>query len=407
MARTLRPVLRPARRRASRPASLVALAVTAALVAGCGDDQPAAAPSSSAVSSASTSSVDASPASSSPAAPACGAAELRELTLRQKLAQMLVVGVTGAQDARSIVEQEQIGGIFIGSWSDLSMLSDGSVKAIASESRTPLMVTVDQEGGRVSRLSSLGIDLPSARQMVAQGMTAAQVRELAESTGRKLAKLGITVDFAPVVDVSDEDDDEVIGDRSFSNDPAVVTEYAQAFSRGLQDAGVMPVFKHFPGHGHGSGDSHLGVVRTPPLSQLRQSDLVPYQTLLRDPGNAGVMMGHLIVPGLTGAETPASISPAAIGMLRNGKKYDGPRFRGVIFSDDLSGMKAISARYPIDQAVLKSIRAGIDVALWLSTDQVPKVLDTLVDAVKSGKLTEKRVDRSVVRVLRAKGALTC
>lgn len=329
------------------------------------------------------------------------------MTLRQRLAQLIVVGVTGAADARAIVAAEQIGGVFVGSWTDKSILTSGAAAQISKNSKIPLMITVDQEGGRVSRLSSLGIDGASPREL-ARTKTPEQVTEIAAEVGRKLKALGVTVDFAPVADVSDEADDEVIGDRSFSSDPAVVTKYAGAYAAGLLKAGIQPVFKHFPGHGHGSGDSHLGVVRTPPLSQLKTSDLIPYQTLLRDYPAAGVMVGHLIVPGLTGPETPASISGGAIGMLRTGKRYGGPPFtRGVVFSDDLSGMAAINQRYPIQQAVLKFVKAGGDVALWLSTDAVGSVLDTLEGAVASGALTNDRVNRSVVRILRAKGVIDC
>ncbi|EGD53259.1 glycoside hydrolase family 3 N-terminal domain-containing protein [Gordonia neofelifaecis] len=349
----------------------------------------------------------ASSASRTTAAPqACGAAELSAMKLRAKLAQLLVVGVQNASDAEQVVEREHIGGVFVGSWTDLTMLSDGSAAKLAKSQKIPLMVTVDQEGGRVSRLSSLGIDMPSAR-VLAQTKTPAQVRQLAKQAGQQMAKLGITVDFAPSADVSDEPDDEVIGDRSFSNDPKVVTEYAGAYAAGLEDAGIMPVYKHFPGHGHASGDSHTGAVTTPPLAEMQNSDLVPYRTLLQRPGNAGVMVGHLIVPGLTGPQTPASISPAAIGMLRTGKKYDGPAFNGVVFSDDLSGMKAITDKYTIEQAVLKAITAGSDIGLWLSTDHVTSVLNSLEKAVADGKLSERRIDRSVVRILKAKGVLDC
>ncbi len=328
------------------------------------------------------------------------------MTLRDKLAQLLVVGVTDAADARQVVKREHIGGVFVGSWSDLSMLSSGSVKKLSEQQKYPLMVTVDQEGGRVSRLADLGIDLPSARTM-AKAKTPEQVRELARDAGRKMKRLGITVDFAPSADVSDESDDEVIGDRSFSNDPQKVVEYAGAFAKGLEDAGITPVYKHFPGHGHGSGDSHTGTVRTPPLDDLIADDLVPFKDLLRNPRTAAVMVGHLIVPGLTGPETPSSISPAAIGMLRKGARYGGPKFDGLVFSDDLSGMKAISEKYPIEIAARKALNAGSDIALWLSTDEVTSVLDSLEKAVKSKKLSRKRVDESVTRVLRSKGVIDC
>lgn len=385
----------------------IAVATCVTVVAGCSSTTDRAAPSASTPAPSSAPSTQSTAASSSTAPPPCGQAELAKLSLRQKLAQRLVVGVTGADDARRVAESEQIGGIFVGSWTDLSILTSGAAAKLSKEQDVPLMVTVDQEGGRVSRLKAIGIDLPSPRSVAASGATPAQVRAQAAAAGKKMADLGVTVDFAPVVDVSAESDDEVIGDRSYSSDPEAVTEYAGAFAHGLQDAGIQPVYKHFPGHGSASGDSHLGAVTTPPLSVLQKTDLVPYRTLLRDPGDAGVMMGHLMVPGLTAPDTPASISARAIGMLRTGTKYDGPAFGGVIFSDDLSGMKAITDKYSIDQAVLAAFRAGSDIGLWLTTDQVSTVLNTLEKAVKDRKLRRDRIDASVVRILRAKGVVTC
>ena len=382
------------------------VAVLCATLAACASstpDSPPPTPSYSASSLASASS-SASP-TTVPVANSCGASELAKLSVRQKLAQLIVVGVTGAADAQQIVENEEIGGIFVGSWTDKAILTSGAAARISQNSPIPLMVTVDQEGGRVSRLSALGIDHASPREL-AQTRTPEQVRAIAADVGRKLKRLGVTVDFAPVADVSDESDNEVIGDRSFSNDPAVVTEYAGAYAAGLADAGITPVYKHFPGHGHGSGDSHLGVVTVPSLAELQDSDLVPFRTLLRDPGTAGAMVGHLIVPGLTKG-LPASISRPAIQMLRTGVGYDGPRFNGVIYSDDLSGMAAISAQYPIEQAVEKFILAGGDIALWLSTDRVSSVLDNLERAVSAGRLAPARLDDKVVRILRSKGVVNC
>ncbi|WP_207836714.1 glycoside hydrolase family 3 N-terminal domain-containing protein [Williamsia soli] len=395
-------------RRASRPGRSRCLAVltvtVASVLAACsnGDGGPEI-PPTSAYSSSTASSV---PVSSSPAVTpvSCGEDELESMSLRRKLAQLLVVGVTGTSDALDVVQTEQIGGVFIGSWTDLSILSDGGIETVQDAAKTPVMVTVDQEGGRVSRLSSLGIDSPSAREL-AQTETPAQVRALAKAQGLKMKELGVTVDYAPVADVSDESTDDVIGDRSFSDDPEVVTQYANAYAHGLQDAGIMPVFKHFPGHGHGSGDSHTGTVATPPLDELQDDDLVPYRSLIQ-PG-VGVMVGHLIVPGLTKPDTPASISEPAMSFLREGTGYGGKPFDGPIFTDDLSGMAAISAKYGIEKAATLALSAGADIALWLSTDKVPAVLDTLTAAVKAGELPATQVDESVVRVLRAKGVLDC
>lgn len=332
-----------------------------------------------------------------PAPPACG--DVTTLPVRDKLAQLLMVGVKNADDARSVVNGYHVGGIFIGSWTDLSIFKGPLADIAGKAGPLPLAVSVDEEGGRVSRLRSLIGSAPSPREL-AQTQTVAQVHDLAAERGKKMRELGITIDFAPVVDVTDATDG-VIGDRSFGGDPNAVTAYAGAYAQGLRDAGLLPVLKHFPGHGHGSGDSHTGGVVTPPLSDLQNVDLVPYRTLVTA-APVAVMLGHLQVPGLTG-DDPASLSPAAVQLLRNGVGYGGPPFNGPVFTDDLSSMGAISDRYGVAEAVLRALQAGTDVALWVTTDEVPAVLDRLQKAVAAGELPAQRVDDALVRVAAIKG----
>lgn len=333
-----------------------------------------------------------------PAAPVCG--DPQSMSTRDKLAQLLMVGVKNGADARDVVDAQHVGGIMIGSWTDLSMLSDGSLTSIAgSAGPLPLAVSVDEEGGRVSRLASLIGSQPSPR-VLARTNTPDQVHDIAFKRGQAMRSLGVTIDFAPVVDVTDAPDDTVIGDRSFGADPAVVTDYAGAYARGLRDAGVLPVLKHFPGHGHGSGDTHTGSVTTPPLDALQNNDLVPYRTLTTQQP-VGVMVGHMQVPGLTGPD-PASLSPAAYALLRSGN-YGGPPFNGPVFTDDLSSMQAISDRFGVAEAALRGLQAGADIALWVTTAEVPAVLDRLEKAVAAGELSMSQVDGSVQRVAAIKG----
>ncbi|MCZ4542397.1 beta-glucosidase [Rhodococcus erythropolis] len=381
------------------------IALCGGLVAGCSGENGTADPVSSAPTS-TTSEITSTPAASSsaPVAASCGGDLLASLSLRQKLAQLLNVGVTGTDDALSIVQNEEIGGIFVGSWTDQSMLTNREVPQVASASKLPLMVTIDEEGGRVSRVADiLGPD-PSARE-TAQTMTVEQTYQMALERGRGLKDLGITVNYAPDVDVSSQPDDSVIGDRSYSDDPQTVVAYAGAYAQGMRDAGIFPVIKHFPGHGSASGDSHRGEVTTPPLQDLIASDLIPFRELSGT--GVGVMMGHLEVPGLTEPGTPASISPAAVALLRDGVGYGAAPFTGPVFTDDLSGMQAITDRYDIADAVQAALVAGVDQALWLTTDDVPRVLDHLEQAVASGELPQTRVDQAVVTVAAAKGAVTC
>ncbi|WP_410636382.1 glycoside hydrolase family 3 N-terminal domain-containing protein [Amycolatopsis sp. cmx-4-83] len=318
------------------------------------------------------------------------------LGVRAQVAQLVVVGVTGDNPAAtvSLVREHQVGGIFVGG-NATALLKDRALAAVQAVAKVPVAVSVDEEGGRVQRIDDLDGDIPSARTMAAT-KSPAQVRALAADRGRQLRARGVTVDFAPDTDVTGAEDDDVIGDRSFSPDPARVKTYAMAFAEGLRDAGIQPVLKHFPGHGHGSGDSHKGTVVTPPLAQLRSVDLVPYRDLA-DYGPVAVMVGHLDVPDLTGG-VPASLSPPAYQLLRGEFGFTGP-----VLTDDLGAMKAITAQYSLPEAVLKALQAGADQALWSSGGRVDEVLDRLVKAVQSGELPAARVQESVTRVLRGKG----
>ncbi|WP_280249862.1 glycoside hydrolase family 3 N-terminal domain-containing protein [Nocardia abscessus] len=384
-----------------RKTPLLVLAVLAAVAPACSNGGSTESASSSPTTTTGEATTAAIPATGS-APPDCNAGYLAQFTTRAKLAQLLTVGVTGADDATNVVRDEQIGGIFVGGWTDQALLASGQITRVQQAAKVPLMVTIDEEGGRVSRVRDLIGAAPSARE-TAQSMSPEQFYSATLVRGRALKDLGVTVDFAPDIDVSSQPDDSVIGDRSFSDDPETVTRYADAYIRAMREVGLGTVMKHFPGHGSGSGDSHTGEVRTPPLDQLQQVDLVPFRNLIGS--GAAVMVGHLDVPGLTTPNVPASISPEAMRLLREGSGYGAAPFQGPIFTDDLGGMAAITSRMSIADAVEAALVAGADNALWITTDAVPQVLDRLEQAVSSGRLPMAQVDASVLRVAAYKGAL--
>lgn len=321
------------------------------------------------------------------------------LSPRERAAQLLVVGVdeTDPASAVALVRDNKVGGIFIGGNATTLFTGDALEQVQQAAGDIPVSVAVDDEGGRVQRIDELVGPMPSARQMAAT-MSPDEVRELAAERGRQMRDYGITVDYAPVVDLTDGPANGVIGDRSFSADPQKATEYAAAFAHGLADSDVRPVIKHFPGHGRANGDSHQGLVTTPPLDDLRQSDLVPYEDLGVYPDGTEVMVGHLDVPGLTDG-TPASLSPEAYRLLREDFGYDGP-----VLTDDLGAMRAISDSYTLDEAVLLALQAGADQPLWSAGGDVGPVLDRLESAMANGDLPQDRVTESLTRVLNAKGA---
>jgi beta-N-acetylhexosaminidase len=328
------------------------------------------------------------------------------LSPRQKLAQRLMVGVVATDPAATarLVHEMQVGGIFVGGTAT-RLLTDQALRGVQAASRLPLAVAVDDEGGRVQRIDALDGDLPSARTL-ASTVGPADVQQIARNRGRQLAASGITMNFAPDVDVSDQAGNAVIGDRSFSPDADTVTGYAAAYAQGEHEAGIFTVLKHFPGHGHADGDSHRSRVTTPPLDQLKTDDLTPYAGLLRpggplaDPAQTGVMVGHLDVPGLT-ADLPASLTPATYRLLRDTYHFD-----GLTITDDLGAMKAISDELALPEAVQRALGAGADMALWTSNDPVTPVLDGLERGLASGALDPKANDAAVERVLAAKGVCT-
>ncbi|MEU4805506.1 glycoside hydrolase family 3 N-terminal domain-containing protein [Actinosynnema sp. NPDC023587] len=323
-------------------------------------------------------------------------AKVASLSARHRLAQLLMVGVDprGTADALALVRGEQVGGIFIGG-DDTGLLS-GGLDAVRGAATVPLQVAVDDEGGRVQRVDVLDGSIPSAREMAA-AMSPDQVRVLARDRATALKNRGVSMDLAPVVDTSGQADSTVIGDRSFSADPAVAAQYALAFAEGLHEVGTTPVLKHFPGHGNTSGDSHRGAVTSPPLEVLRRTDLVPYRDIDRY-GRVVVMLGHIDVPGLTNG-LPATLSPEAYALLRGEFGFTGPAM-----TDDLGAMRAVTDRVDLPEAVRQALAAGADIALWSTGGRTGEVLDHLEAAVATGTLPATRVDEAARRVLSLKNA---
>jgi beta-N-acetylhexosaminidase len=329
------------------------------------------------------------------------AAVVAAMTPRDRLAQRLMVGIDAADPAKAAatVRATQVGGIFLPG-NATALLTGQALRGVQAMARIPVAVAVDDEGGRVQRIDDLDGDLPSARTMAAQN-TPQQVLELGRERGTEQAARGITMNLAPVVDLGGQPARSVIGDRAFSDDPGWVVSYAGAFAEGERDAGIFTVLKHFPGHGRANGDSHKGRVTTPPIDDLRASDLRPYAVLLAPggplaDGRTGVMVGHLDVPGLT-AGLPSSLTPAVYELLRTEYRFD-----GLVMTDDLGAMKAITGSFDLPEAVERALVAGADMALWSDGGDVTTVLDHLVQVFDAGGIDPAANDAAVTRVLRAK-----
>ncbi len=268
----------------------------------------------------------------------------------------------------------------------------------------PLLIAIDQEGGRVVRLQS-GTTMPGNMALGAAG-SPEDTYAVGKTIGEELDALGINVNMAPVVDVNVNPDNPVIGIRSFGSDSQLVADMGVAYINGLHDAGIIATVKHFPGHGDTDVDSHLGLPSVPhDLTRLKEVELKPFQQAFNQKVDM-VMTAHVTFPAidntravskLDGQEIsiPATLSYQVLtGLVRNEMGFD-----GVIITDALE-MKAIAEHFGPQEAVLRAIKAGADIAL------MPADLDQayrgLLAEVKSGKIPESRIDQSVKRLIRLK-----
>ncbi|MCC6639627.1 MAG: beta-N-acetylhexosaminidase [Deltaproteobacteria bacterium] len=222
----------------------------------------------------------------------------------------------------------------------------------------PLLLAIDQEGGRVQRLRAPWTVWPPMRALGDRDDPALS-RALAIAIAQELLDVGIGLDFAPVVDVATEPSNPVIGDRSFGETPQRVARHARAFVEGLQSAGVAACAKHFPGHGDTTCDSHLELPRLAhDLERLRSVELPPFRAAI-EAGVAAVMTAHVLFPALDPVR-PATLSPAVLRILR-----EELGFSGVVFSDDLE-MRAVVDAFSTRDCVLGALRAGVDALLVCS-----------------------------------------
>jgi beta-N-acetylhexosaminidase len=329
--------------------------------------------------------------------------KIKTMTLEEKIGQMVIIGLDGYsvnENTIDMIQNKKVGGfiLFKKNVGDTGQLLNliNSLKENNSNNKIPLFISIDEEGGKVSRVPDEFKNIPTNRE-IGKINNKNFSYEIGNILAMQLNAFGINMDFAPVLDVNTNPNNPIIGNRSFGSDPNIVSDLGIATMKGIKDKGVIPVVKHFPGHGDTSVDSHLGLPSIENnLDRLNKVELVPFKNAIKD-GADVVMVAHILMAKLD-PDYPASMSKKVISdILRDDLNFD-----GVVITDDMT-MGAIMKNYNIEDAVIKSVNAGSDIVLVChNNDNQVNVINYLQKAVKDGEISEERIDKSVYRILKLK-----
>jgi beta-N-acetylhexosaminidase len=323
--------------------------------------------------------------------------------LRREIGQLLIAGFAGPQipvELKSLAREFGLGGVILFSRNieEPEQVAELAYEAMQLLPNTPLWVSVDQEGGRVARLKAPFTAWPPMATLGRSGDVALAER-FARALASELRAVGITLDYAPVLDVHTNVKNPIIGDRALGDQAEDVARLGAAIVRALQAGGVAACGKHFPGHGDTSAYSHLELplVEHPP-DRLRAVEFVPFRAAIAA-DVAAIMTAHILIPSLDD-QRPATLSKRILtGILREELKYD-----GLILSDSLDEMKAITDQYDVPSAAVRAVEAGCDGILVCTPDHDSqgRALEALVHAVEGERLPMSRVEDALKRQQRAK-----
>ena len=323
------------------------------------------------------------------------------MDLKERVGQLLMVGIDGltpSKETLTLIKKYKVGGIilFKRNINSLPQLVKLTHELQKEASGTPLFIGIDQEGGRVSRLSEEFTIFPPMA-VVGNHDSAPLAYSVGEVTARELRSVGINLNFAPVLDIDSNKKNPIIGDRAFGESPGLVSKLGLAVIMGHQDNGVIACGKHFPGHGDTSTDSHriLPIVDHS-LERLLEFELRPFQHAVANRLEA-LMTAHVRFSQID-SEKPASLSKKIVtSILREGMNYE-----GLVVSDDLE-MKAVLDHYTVKEAAVKAILAGSDIVLVCHQFELQaQAYEGLLNACGKGTISEKRLEQSLNRILKIK-----
>lgn len=324
------------------------------------------------------------------------------------IGQLLIVGFKGTnlnEGLGEVIRETKPGAILlfgrnVRSAQQVARLNHAAQDLSMRVSKSPLLIAIDQEGGNVIRIRHTPT-LPSAL-AIALTKDTGIAKKSGIATGRLLKALGVNVNLAPVVDVSNPETDKFLGTRTFGDDPSRVSSMTTAVALGLQDMGILPVAKHFPGHGDASGDSHLVAANnSSTLEQLTARDLIPYYALskaLRRPW--GAMLAHVSFPQVDSSGTPATFSKSIIdGILRQKISK-----QALVMTDDIE-MAGAATEKSVGQRAVRAIEAGADMVMIAWSRKIQReVLVAIEEALQTGRLKRSRVEEALARIAAVKRA---
>ncbi len=329
--------------------------------------------------------------------------QIDNMALDEKIGQLITVGIDGYNlddNAKDLIESKKVGGIilFKNNVNDSNQLLQliNSVKETNSTNKTPIFISVDEEGGRVNRFPKEIKALPSNK-IVGNKNDSNLAYDIGKDIGYALSSFGYNMDFAPVLDINSNPNNTVIGDRAFSSDKDIVANLGTNEIKGFKSSNVICVAKHFPGHGDTATDSHYSLpIINKTIEQLQDLEFVPFKKAIEEKVPA-IMVSHILLPNVDDTN-PASMSKTIItDILRKDLKFD-----GVVVSDDMT-MGAITNDYDISEACIKAINAGTDLLLVChGYDNEVKVINSIKEAVNNKIISMDRIDESVYRILSLK-----
>lgn len=329
--------------------------------------------------------------------------QLKEMTLTEKIGQLVIVGIDGTSlnsSMKIMIDTYKVGGFifFKRNIQDTNQarLLINELKDYNSTNSIPLFFSVDEEGGRVTRMPDEFLAVPPNRE-IGNFHDEDLSLNIGSAIARKIKAFGFNMNFAPVLDINSNPQNPVIGDRSFGASPETVSKLGIATMKGIQSENVIPVIKHFPGHGDTSTDSHLALpVLTHSLERLAYFEMLPFHQAIKE-GAEVVMVAHILLPEVD-PQFPASLSkPIITDILRHQLQFE-----GIVITDDLT-MGAITETYSISEAAVRSIQAGSDIVLiGHDYDKQTAVLHSLQQAVTDGEIPIQAIDSKVYRILKLK-----